>query len=371
MNVLMTTDSVTGVWTFCAELARSLDDHDVQVTLAVCGPALSQLQRSRIEGLSNVHVVDGHFRAEWMQEPWQDRQRASQWLVELAEKSEVDVVHLTGYVYACVDWPVPVLVSAQYDPIAWWRASRGEGQITMLERYRQQASACLASADLVVAPTHATLAEFQKEYGPLARWRVIGNALSPAAFEPRDKSPIVLGVGGLKDAALNTVSLVEAARRLPCPVYLAGDYEGPSVEGWTDGAVKTLGPLSTAALADWMSKAAIFASPALYDPLGFWVLQAALSGCALVLGDTASYRELWHDCALFVQAGDTEEIAMAIRYLLQDARLRKTLAHKALRRALTRRPSTMASQYLDAYREIRSLAQVRHDVLLEGRLRNK
>jgi glycosyltransferase involved in cell wall biosynthesis len=178
-------------------------------------------------------------------------------------------------------------------------------------------------------------------------------------------------VGGLKDAALNTVALLEAARRLPCPVYLAGDYEGPSAEGWTNGAVKTLGPLSAAALAEWMGKAAIFVSPALYDPLGFSVLQAALAGCALVLGDSASYRELWQDAALFVQSGDTEEIAMAVRYLLQDGRLRTAMANKALRRALAMSPNAMARQYMDAYREIRSLAQVRHDVLLEGRLRNQ
>ena len=45
-------------------------------------------------------------------------------------------------------------------------------------------------------------------------------------------------------------------------------------------------------------EAAIFARPARYEPFGLAILEAAQAGCALVLGDIPSLRELWADAAL-------------------------------------------------------------------------
>ena len=64
-----------------------------------------------------------------------------------------------------------------------------------------------------------------------------------------------------------------------------------------------LGRLSAGELADWYARAAIYALPARYEPFGLSALEAALSGCALVLGDIPSLREIWGDAALFVPPG--------------------------------------------------------------------
>jgi glycogen(starch) synthase len=45
--------------------------------------------------------------------------------------------------------------------------------------------------------------------------------------------------------------------------------------------------------------------PARYEPFGLSVLEAALSGCALVLGDIASLREVWGGAACYVRPGDS------------------------------------------------------------------
>ena len=50
--------------------------------------------------------------------------------------------------------------------------------------------------------------------------------------------------------------------------------------------------------------ASIFALPARYEPFGLSILEAALSGCALVLGDLPSLRELWTGAAMFVPPDD-------------------------------------------------------------------
>ena len=48
----------------------------------------------------------------------------------------------------------------------------------------------------------------------------------------------------------------------------------------------------------------IFAAPALYEPFGLTVLEAAAAGCALVLGDIASLRENWEGAAIFLPPAD-------------------------------------------------------------------
>ena len=55
---------------------------------------------------------------------------------------------------------------------------------------------------------------------------------------------------------------------------------------------------------DWFSRATVYAAPSLYEPFGLAPLQAALHGCALVLSDIGSFRELWDGCAEFVPPGD-------------------------------------------------------------------
>ena len=93
-----------------------------------------------------------------------------------------------------------------------------------------------------------------------------------------------------------------------------------------------------------MSHASIYALPALYEPFGLSILEAALSGCALVLGDIPSLRENWTGAALF--AGDLKE---ALTSLMDDFALRNRLATAARKRALTFTPERMAAGYLAAY----------------------
>ena len=63
-------------------------------------------------------------------------------------------------------------------------------------------------------------------------------------------------------------------------------------------------PRTGGALARKMAEASIYALPARYEPFGLSALEAALSGCALVLGDIPSLREIWGPAAIYVPADD-------------------------------------------------------------------
>ena len=68
--------------------------------------------------------------------------------------------------------------------------------------------------------------------------------------------------------------------------------------------VRLLGKLSESELARHYARAAIYCLPARYEPFGLSVLEAALSGCALVLGDIPSLRENWTGAAEFAPPDD-------------------------------------------------------------------
>jgi glycosyltransferase involved in cell wall biosynthesis len=118
--------------------------------------------------------------------------------------------------------------------------------------------------------------------------------------------------------------------------------------------MRTVGQLSARQLRSWFAKASIYALPALYEPFGLSVLEAALSGCALVLGNIASLRENWGGAAWFVNPRDSRELASALRDLSANRAQREELGKRACLRALQFSPERMATSYLAGYSRVRS-----------------
>jgi glycosyltransferase involved in cell wall biosynthesis len=105
-------------------------------------------------------------------------------------------------------------------------------------------------------------------------------------------------------------------------------------------------------LRDLLGRAAIFAEPARYEPFGLAALEAGLSGCALVLGDLASLREVWADAAIYVDPFDDEQLRRALQTLAQQSEQREQLGRSARRRALSYSRERMTSAYLDLYEQL-------------------
>jgi glycosyltransferase involved in cell wall biosynthesis len=111
-------------------------------------------------------------------------------------------------------------------------------------------------------------------------------------------------------------------------------------------------------LAAEMARASIYALPALYDPFGLSILEAALAGCALVLGDIPPLRELWSGCAVFVEPEDARSLAAALQRLIDAPSVRADLAGRALARAGRLTPARMTDDYLRAYSAVQPAAKV-------------
>lgn len=351
-RVLMTGDTVGGVWTFTLELARGLARHGVKVALATMGGVPSDSQRIEAAGVSNLRLFGSGFKLEWMEHPWDDVEQAGAWLLGLEESFRPDVVHLNTYGHGALRWSTPTVLTGHSCVMSWWASVKCGPLPCMWDRYWQEVTRSLQSVDFVTAPTRTMLSALQKHYGELPRSRAVLNGRSPARFQQYAKEKFILSAGRLWDEAKNIRALAEIAARLPWPVYVAGDAGQASLAG-----CRMLGHLSAARLAEWYARASIYVLPAYYEPFGLSALEAALSGCALVLGDIPSLREVWGDAAVFVPPGDPRRLRAAIASLIHHPHVLQEQAQRSHRRALQLGADRMAEEYLGVYNEAGSRAK--------------
>ncbi len=351
-NVLMTADTVGGVWTYALDLARALVDHGCEITLAAMGGMLSAGEARNTARVRGLHLHESSYKLEWMDDPWDDVAEAGAWLLELAHKTQPDIVHLNNYAHGVLPWQAPVLMVGHSCVLSWWQAVKGEHAPPDWDRYAHAVRKGLQAADLVVAPTQAMLDTLQTHYGPMPPSQVIYNGRNPRLFRPAPKEALILAVGRLWDEAKNVLALDGIAARLAWPVYVAGEDQHPSGGQRHFDHVQPLGKLEAARLAGWFARAGIYALPARYEPFGLSVLEAALSGCALVLGDIPSLREVWGNTALYVAPDDQDELAARLNRLCTDDQLRTRLAQAAFTRAQQYTQSAMGVGYWHAYQTL-------------------
>lgn len=355
-KVLMTADTVGGVWNYALDLIRAFESERIQVLLATMGRTLSAEQWEQVQALENVEVAESNYRLEWMDDPWADVSAAGEWLLALEREFAPDVVHLNGYSHGNLPWIAPKVVVAHSCVLSWWQAVKGGTAPDAWQRYRDAVAAGLQAAELVIAPSGAMLGSLQEHYGALRRTRVISNGRQLDLFQPAEKQNFILSAGRLWDEAKNVRAVCACSLDLPWPVCLAGETELPR-SGLTQflaprGNVRMLGHLDGHAMAEHLGKASIFAHPARYEPFGLAVLEAALSGCALVLGDIPSLRENWNGAAIFVDPEDHAELSGVLRGLIDKPLLREELGRAALKRGRQFNIHLTAMRYIEAYESV-------------------
>jgi glycosyltransferase involved in cell wall biosynthesis len=350
MRILMTADTVGGVWTYALDLADALAPHGIEVELATMGRLPDGEQRAAVARSAVTGLHTSGFALEWQDDPWDDVDRAGEWLLELDEELAPDLVHCNGYAHAALPWRAPVVVAAHSDVVSWWRAVRRTEPPASWNRYRVAVEAGLGGADAILAPTRAVVADLRAGYRFDTSCFVVPNGRAPAAATAV-KEPLVVGLGRFWDEAKNVHLLERIAPRAPWPLLLAG-------AGTESGRLR---PHDVAAL---LARASVFASPARYEPFGLAALEAAQAGCALVLGDIPSLREVWADAAWFVAPDDADGLLEALHVLAGNESRRAELAARARRRAARYTPEAMAAGVLGVYG--RALARSRAAVGAAG-----
>jgi glycogen synthase len=345
----MTADPIGGIWQYALELCSDMAKRDVNVVLATMGRRLEHGEQDSVYALPNVELCESAYKLEWMSHPWGDIEAAGRWLLDLEARFRPRLIHLNQYSHGALPWKVPALVVGHSCVCSWFEAVKGSAPGPEWQSYKQAVRLGLQGADLVTAPSRSMLRSLEKHYGTFAAAAPIYNGRSGARLAPGKKEPFIFTAGRLWDEAKNIGSLRSVARRIPWPIYAAGESRNPEGKRVLVDGVISLGRLDSEMLARWFSRAAVFILPARYEPFGLAALEAALSGCALVLGDTESLREIWDDAAVFVQPGDPESIRTALVDLIANPPMREDFSRRARRRARLFTPERMAQGYMDVY----------------------
>jgi glycosyltransferase involved in cell wall biosynthesis len=343
----MTTDTVGGVWVYATALAARLVQAGARVTLATLGPPP---QREHYELLpEGVGLVVTDLALDWLDPEGHDAARAHDVLLRLADSIAPDVVHLNGFREGSVPWQCPAILVAHSCVVSWWDACKGRSSMDRRwQPYRAAVATALDMVDAWVAPTRAFRDRVAESYRPDKRGVVIHNGIAPC--DPgAHKDAIILASGRAWDEAKNLRSLADIAAGLPWPVEIAGSGMPASEATETAENVRWLGQLSHDDLLRRMRKAAVYAAPARYEPFGLGILEAASSGCALVLSDIPTLRELWDGVASFVPAGDSDALRDSILSLCGDPAALGRMQRKAAERAQRYTLDRMAAGYLALY----------------------
>jgi glycosyltransferase involved in cell wall biosynthesis len=271
-------------------------------------------------------------------------------LARIARATGADLVQLNAPALAAEGgFPCPVLAVAHSCVGTWWQAVRAGPIDSDLAWRAALTEEGLAAADAVVAPSAAFAAALAQRYRLAAPPAVVPNGRRPIGF--RDDPPLdfAFTAGRLWDAAKNMAVLDRAAAGLRIRLRAAGPLEGPNGTALPLFHAEALGPLSDSAVAAHLSLRPVFASAALYEPFGLAVLEAAQAGCALVLSDIPTFRELWDGAARFVYPHDADGYARAIDEIVADPALRARLGDAARTRARRYTARRMGEEMLQLY----------------------
>jgi glycosyltransferase involved in cell wall biosynthesis len=362
MKALLTTNNVGEIWIYAMELARKLGEESISVVLATMGWPLTPAQHREAEALANLDVFESLYKPEWMENPWDDVERAGQWLLRMRDEVQPDIIHLNSYSFGSLDWGLPVLITGHSEAVCRWLAIHQELPAGKFDLYREKVKAGIAGADELVAPTQAMLDVLDEFYGPLDKGLVIPNGRDPAIFHPQRKEPFILACGRLWDEAKNIGILDEVASNISWPIRIDGENPSSGNVSSHKSSLQLTGSLSTDDRIHNLERASIYILPAKYEPFGISALEAGLAGCALVLADLPSLREVWQDAAIYVPPDESPAISQALNRLIRNESMLHQYADRAYLRALEYSPDRMAAAYLRLYR---SLMQYAHEIEAE------
>jgi glycogen(starch) synthase len=343
VHVLVTTDTLSGVWTYTRELVTGLTSRGIRVTLVSLGEIPLPHQISWMDQLHGLDYRPTAFRLDWMQEGEHDFEDSSAFLMQLVRELKPNLLHLNHLCYGSLPVRTPRIVVAHGDLITWWKTvhDREPAPSRWLEWYRGAVVSGISAADAVVAPTVWMLERLRACYARPRRDSVIYHGRNPIYFNPYvGKEESVLAVGRLWDAGKQVSLLTERTHALP--VCIVGG-EGLAATSKAiradikvvvdDIRVSLKGPQTESQLRSLYSRASIYAATSRYEAFGMTALEAALSRCAIVANDIPPFREVWGEAALYFRANDASSLASAVRCLGADHDLRKDYASRAYQRA--------------------------------------
>jgi glycogen(starch) synthase len=354
MRVLLTTDTIGGVWTYTREITEGLLQRSHSVALFSFGRLPDAAQSawcadvaSRFPGL--FAYTPTKIPLEWMDENSTSYSGAEALLLDHVQSFRPDLLHFNQFCFGALPVSLPKLVVAHSDVLSWAAACRPQGldPSPWLTQYKSLVQAGLDGTDAVVAPTHWMLQALADRFRLPRETYVIANGRDlPAVSTQPIRELQAVTIGRLWDEAKGLALLAEISS--PLPIYVAGESQHASQSAPTSlGDAHLLGHLSEASLLHLLHSSSIYLALSKYEPFGLAPLEAALCGCAIVARDIPSFREVWGSAALYFQ--DASSLEHLLERLHSNPDLLAQSQGRSMERARQMTRSQMTELYLDLY----------------------
>lgn len=276
----------------------------------------------------------------------------------------VDVIHATGM--AVPPRTAPLVVTVH--DLAFLDDERS-GTRHGLRFFRRSVELARRDADLVVAPSRATLDDCVAHGFDPARLRLVpwGIRAVPATAGEIDAvrrrhglaRPFVLWTGTIEPRK-NLPALLDAFERIDVSeveLVLAGP------EGWNEDLaprlarlgerVRALGFVGPDELRALYAAAEVFCFPSRREGFGLPVLEAMAQGAAVITSESTATAEVVGDAGVLVDPGDVDALAQVLDGLLADPDRRRRLGEAASARAGEFSWERTADALAEVYREAR------------------
>lgn len=360
-RILLTVDAVGGVWTYAMELARALHSFGISTVFAGFGPAPSAGQRAEAEQAGILEWPG--LPLDWLAAEPEELKGVGPAIEAIARRHGCSLLHLNLPSQAAslsIDLPV-IAVSHSCLP-SWWKTMRDTPLPACWGWHARLNAEGFARADLVIVPSRSHGEAVARAYEQVPNLIVVPNALA-ANIAAAAKEPFVFAAGRWWDEGKNGAVLEQAALHIPWPLKLAGSLHGPGGQQFIARHAEALGPLAHTRLLQALRHAEILVSPSLYEPFGLVALEGARAGCALILSDIPTYRELWEGAALFFPPHHADRLVRQIERLIEDVDLRREMGAKALARSWQFTPERQATRMTELYSGLLKGRQVEHGVV--------
>jgi len=111
-------------------------------------------------------------------------------------------------------------------------------------------------------------------------------------------------------------------------------------------------PQTDSELSIYYKNALAFIFPSLHETFGMPILEAMACGCPVITSNTTACAEVAGDSALLVNPYSTEDIVNAMKKIIEDKNLRKTLVKKGLERVKQFSWEKSAKEHLKVFRKV-------------------
>jgi glycosyltransferase involved in cell wall biosynthesis len=357
MRILITTDTIGGVWTFTQELAAGLLERENDVLLVSFGRMPSAAQQRQCELLlqrfgKRFRHVATEVPLEWMERNERAFEDGARVLEREAALFAPEILHANQFCYGALDVSVPRVVTAHSDVLSWAKACRKEplDDTAWLRSYIAQVQAGLSAAEAVVAPTRWMMNAAAESFALPECRAVIPNGRAIMAKFDGTRALRAVTAGRLWDEAKGLSLLSQVVS--PVPVLVAGESRHESASSPESGGARLLGQLAETQMLELLKQSAIYLCLSVYEPFGLAPLEAARCGCAVVARDIPSLQEVWEDGALFFR--DAAELSEILGRMARDAQFLERARRRSFERSQYFSRDRMVEKYCKLFQKLQA-----------------